>query len=85
MLWGSIALVSPILAIIVWKAKNHAYLTFILPALPMGLLLSLSLGMGLFYVDLSYIEELIMYVVLCVIFYKEPKQMAISIVFSFKG
>ena len=84
MLWGSIALVSPILApITVWKAKNHVHLVFILPALPMGLLLSLSLGMGLFYVHLSYIEEFIMYVVLCVIFYKEPKQMAISVVFSF--
>jgi hypothetical protein len=83
MLWGSIALVSPILAIIVWKAKNHVHLAFILPALPMGLLLNLSLGMGLFYVYLSNIEELIMYVVLCVIFYKEPKQLAISVVFSF--
>lgn len=82
MLWGSIALVSPILAIIVWKAKNHVHLAFILPALPMGLLLSLSLGMGLFYVYLSRVEEFIMYAVLCVIFYKEPKQMAISIVFS---
>ncbi|MCK1992776.1 hypothetical protein GW626_06210 [Peribacillus muralis] len=83
MFWGSIALVSPILAIIVWKAKNRVYLAFVLPALPMGLLLYLSLGMGLFYVYLSYIEEFIMYVVLCVIFYKGPRQMAASVVFSF--
>ena len=82
-LWGSIALVSPLLAIIVWIARNDVHLAFILPVLPMGLLLSLSLGMGLFYVYLSYIEELIMYVVLCVIFYKEPKQMTISVIFSF--
>jgi hypothetical protein len=82
-LWGSIALASPLLAIIVWIAKNNVRLAFILPALPMGLLLSQSLGMGLFYVYLSYIEELIMYIVLCVIFYKEPKQMTISVVFSF--
>lgn len=81
--WGSIALVSPILGMIVWQAKHHARLAFILPALPMGLLLSLSLGMGLFYVYLSYIEELVMYVVLCAVFYREPKQMAISVVFSF--
>ncbi|MGE7183951.1 hypothetical protein ACQKKK_08050 [Peribacillus sp. NPDC006672] len=60
--WGSLALVSPLLAIIVWKAKNNVQLAFILPALPMGLLLSLSLGMGLFYMNLSYIEELLMYV-----------------------
>ena len=82
-LWGSIVLVSPLLAIIVWKAKNHTHLAFILPAFPLGLLLSLSLGMGLFYVYLSYIEEFIMYVILCVIFYKESKQMAISVIFSF--
>ena len=82
-LWGSIALASPLLAIIVWKAKNNIRLAFILPALPMGLMLSLSLGIGLFYMDLNYIEELIMYVVLCVVFYKGPKQMAIIVVFSF--
>ena len=63
------------MAVIVWIAKNNVRLAFILPALPMGLLLSLSFGMGLFYVYLSYIEELIMYIVLCVILLQEPKQM----------
>ncbi|PWA11194.1 hypothetical protein DCC39_09480 [Pueribacillus theae] len=81
--WGSVALVSPLLAIIVWKAKNNEHLAFILPALPMGLLLNLSLGMGLFYMYVSHIEEFIMYIFLCVIFYKEPKQMVISVVISF--
>ena len=59
------------------KLKSNVRLAFILPALPMGLMLSLSLGIGLFYMYLNYIEELIMYVVLCVVFYKEPKQIAI--------
>lgn len=78
-LWGSIALVSPLLAVVVWIAKNNDHLAHILPAFPMGFLLSLSLGMGLFYVDLTYFEELIMYVVLCLVFYKHPKQIAISV------
>lgn len=82
-LWGSIALASPLLAIIVWNAKNNVRLSFILPALPMGLMLSLSLGIALFYMYLNYIEELIMYVVLCIVFYKGPKQLAIIVVFSF--
>ena len=82
-IWGSVAPFSPFPGIIVWKAKNSARLAYILPALPMGLLLSLSLGIGSFYMNINYIEELIMYVVLCVIFYKEPKQMAVSVVFSF--
>ena len=81
--WGIMALFSPILGIITWKAKNSTRLAYILPAFPMGLLLSLSLGIGSFYINLNYIEEFIMYVVLCVIFYKEPKQMAVSSVFSF--
>ena len=81
-LWGCIALASPFLAAIVWWARNSARTAFILPALPMGLMLSLSVGMGLFYMYLIHIEELIMYVVLCVVFYKEPKQMAIIVVFS---
>ena len=83
LLWGCIAIASPFLAIIVWKANTSVRLSFILPALPMGLMLSLSLGIGLFYMYLVRIEELIMYVVLCAIFYKEPKQMAITVVFSF--
>ncbi len=85
-LWGSVALFSPIAGIMVWKAKHSARLAYMLPALPMGLLLSLALGFGSFYsfyMNINYIEELIMYVVLCAIFYKEPKQMAVSVVLSF--
>ncbi|WP_306009700.1 hypothetical protein [Bacillus sp. MMSF_3328] len=83
LLWGSIAIVSPFLAMIVWIAKNDPRLAFVLPALPMGLLLSLALGIGLFYVDVSYVEELMMYIVLCIIFYKTGKQMAIVVILSF--
>ena len=78
-LWGSVALVSPLLAMVVWKAKNNERLAMILPALPMGLLLSLSLSIGLFYIDLTYYEELIMYVFLCLVFYKNQKQIVVSI------
>lgn len=77
--WGGIALLSPLLAVIVWKAKDNERLAMILPALPMGLMLSLSLSIGLFYVDLAHFEEFIMYVFLCVVFYKNPKQMIVSI------
>ena len=77
--WGAIALLSPLLAVIVWKANDNERLAMILPALSMGLMLSLSLSIGLFYVDLAHLEELIMYVFLCVVFYKNPKQMIVSI------
>ena len=77
--WGGIALVSPLLAAVVWKAKDNERLAMILPAFPMGLILSLSLSIGFFYVDLTHLEELIMYVFLCVVFYKNPKQMIVSI------
>lgn len=82
-LWGTIALASPLFAIIVWQAKNNERLSFTLPALPLGLMLSLALGMGLFYVHLNYVEELIMYIILCVMFYKNPKQIVITIILSF--
>ena len=78
-LWGGIALVSPSLAMVVWKGKNNERLAMILPALPMGLLLSLSLSIGLFYVDLTNFEELLMYVVLCLVFYKNWKQIVVSV------
>ena len=77
--WGGIALVSPLLAAVVWKAKNNERLAMILSALPMGLMLSLSLSIGFFYVDLTHVEELIMYVFLCAVFYKNQKQLIVSI------
>lgn len=80
--WGIIALVFPFLAAIIWFAKINSRSAFILPALPMGLMLSLSVGMGIFYVYLNYITELIMYCVLCLIFYKELKQMTLIIFLS---
>jgi hypothetical protein len=83
LLWSSAAIGSPFLAIIVWKAKNDPRLAFVLPALPMGLLLSLSLGIGLFYVYVFYVEELMMYMVLGIIFYRTGKQMAIVVMLSF--
>ncbi|KYG33382.1 hypothetical protein [Alkalihalobacillus trypoxylicola] len=81
-LWGSIALASPFLAMLVWSAKHHHRLSILLSALPLGLILNLSLGLGLFYVYLKYIEEFIMFLILCVIFYKNPKQIAIVIILS---
>ncbi|MGF9891214.1 hypothetical protein ABEX78_21375 [Priestia megaterium] len=81
--WGLIALFSPLLAVIVWEGKNNISLSWILPALPIGLLLSLSLGIGLFYLRLNYLEELIMCFALCLVFYRSIKQMPGVIVITF--
>lgn len=80
--WGSLALLSPLAGIIVWQAKHDARLAYFLPALPMGLLLSLALGMGQYYMHVNYVEELIMYGVLCALFFKNVKQIAVSVVLS---
>jgi len=80
--WGSIALVSPILATMVWQGKHHENLSMILPALPIGLMLSLSLGMGLFYIDMHDMEEFLMCIILVMIFYKNWKQMGCVVLMS---
>lgn len=80
--WGIVAVVTPFLAVVVWYAKHGRCLACFLPALPMGLMLSLSLGIGLFYLDVNYLEEFIMYIILCVIFYRNSKQLTIVIVLS---
>jgi len=80
--WGILALISPFMAVIVWNGKNNIRLSWILPALPIAFLLSLSLGIGLFYIRLNYIEELIMSVILFLVFYKSPKQMVVIILVS---
>lgn len=80
--WGFVAVFTPFLAVIVWYAKHGRISTYILPALPMGLMLSLSLGLGLFYLHVNYWVELLMYSMLCVIFYQTPKQLSIVLVLS---
>lgn len=80
--WGVVALVTPFLGAVVWFAKHGRRFAYLLAALPMGLLLSLSISIGIFYLDLTYIEEFIMYLVLCMIFYRNPKQIAIIIALS---
>ncbi|MED4285151.1 hypothetical protein P4679_24840 [Priestia megaterium] len=81
--WIFIALFSPLLAVLVWEGKNNISLSWILPALPIGLLLSLSLGIGLFYLRLHYLEELIMCFGLCLVFYRSIKQMPGVIIITF--
>ncbi|MHA7098708.1 hypothetical protein [Priestia aryabhattai] len=81
--WGLIALFSPLLAVIVWEGKNNISLSWVLPALPIGLLLSLSLGIGLFYLRINYLEKLIMCFTLCLVFYRSLKQMPEVIIITF--
>ncbi|PFK97947.1 hypothetical protein COJ01_20870 [Priestia megaterium] len=81
--WSILAVVSPFLAVIVWNAKNNTSLSWILPALPIALMLTLSLGSGFFYIALNHIEELIMSVILCFIFYQSPKQLIVIMFVSF--
>nr|WP_245339060.1 hypothetical protein [Paenibacillus shirakamiensis] len=80
--WFIIAIISPLLALIAWEAKNNVRLSYILPALPMGILLKYSIGIGLFYIYLNYIEELIMYLIICIVYYKQPKQMVAIVILS---
>lgn len=76
--WGAAALGMPLLAAIAWFGRHHSRLAGVLPALPLGLVLSLSIGVGYFYVDLLYIDEFIMYILLCAVFYRSPKQLALA-------
>lgn len=81
--WGAAALATPVLAVISWFGRHDLRLAHFLPALPLGLLLSLSLGIGFFYIDLVYIDEFIMFLLAGVLFYKNPRQMALAAVLSF--
>ncbi|WP_394532724.1 hypothetical protein [Priestia aryabhattai] len=81
--WSGLALVSPFLAVIIWHARNHTRLAWTLPALPIAFMLTLSLGLGCFYIVLNHIEELIMSVILCLIFYQSRKQLVVIMFISF--
>jgi hypothetical protein len=83
--WGAAALLSPAAAAVVWLAKNNERLAWFLPALPAGLLLDMAIGFqihGGFRIWLVYAEELVMYAAACAVFYRNPRQLAISALLS---
>lgn len=67
--WGAIACVSPFLGAVVWFARKKHFLQPLLAALPMGLMLYLAFAIGYYYIDLSYIEELAMFILLTALFF----------------
>lgn len=77
--WGRIALVSPVFGALVYLAKHDRKFTKTLPALPLGLMIYLSLSFGYLYLSVSYLSEFIMLLVMGKIFYRQPKQLGIVI------
>jgi len=80
--WGKLAIISPFLAMLAHLAKHDRNLTNTLPALPIGLMLYLSLGFGYLYISVKYISEFIMLLVIGKLYYRNPKQIAIVISLS---
>lgn len=75
LIWSVPALASPALAVIAFWGRHHETCSLLLPSLPMGLMLYLSVSVGLYYVDIRHVEELFLLVAMGWIYYKKPKQM----------
>lgn len=75
LMWSVPALISPALAVVAFWGKHQEKFSRFLPAFPMGLMLYLSVSIGLYYVDIRHVEELLFLVAMGWMYYKKPKQM----------
>lgn len=75
--WGRFAILSPLFGMLVYLAKHERKLRSTLPALPIGLMIYLSLSFGYLYLSVTYISEFIMLLFMVKIFYHKPKQVGI--------
>ena len=80
--WGVLALTSPACAVIVWLGRHHEKLAWVLPALPVGLMLELAVSAGWGYVSVHHPAELVRAAALCAVFYRSPKQLACVLALS---